>query len=152
MPTPPETPPVEPGPEGPPGSDDPTERVQARVSPYLKILRRMLRTLTALFQAHVMVIQAEAEGEAVRVASGMALVFGAGALSGVSALLGGVVLVALIQRLSGLPWLESIALAMATTMVLAALLATTAWLILRRPLLPKSRKLLKSTFDGITGG
>lgn len=144
--------PPEPDPQPAPTVEDPADRVTARLSPYLKILRRVIRTLTGVFQAHVMVIQSEAENEAVRVASGLVLLLGAGAFLGVTALLGGVALVGLIQRLSGLPWLESLGLAAASTASLALFLVAIAWLLLRRPLLPKSRKLLKSTFDSITGG
>ena len=155
MPTPPET--VDP-PEGSASADgaanpaDPAEGTRSRFAPYLKIFRRVVRTFSGVFHAHVIVIRAEAETELVRLLSGMALVIGAVMLMGVTALLGGVALVGLIQRLSGLPWLESLGLAMTSTASVALTLLGIAWLLLRRPLLPKSRQLLERTFDGFTRG
>ncbi|MES2641093.1 MAG: phage holin family protein [Myxococcota bacterium] len=138
--------------DGAANAADPTDGMRSRFAPYLKILRWVIRSFTGFFQAHVMVIRAEAGNEAIRVASGVLLLLGAGVSLFITALLGGVAIVGLIQRLSGLPWLESLGLAMAATGSVALVLVTIAWLLLRRPLLPKSRKLLKSTFDGFTGG
>jgi hypothetical protein len=155
MPTPPEPadqPETSAPADGAASAGDPTEGVRTRFAPYLKILRWVIRSFTGFFQAHVMVIRAEAGNEAIRVASGLLLLLGAGVFLFVTALLGGVAVVGLIQRLSGLPWLESLGLAMAATGSVALTFVTIAWLLLRRPLLPKSRKLLKSTFDGFTGG
>jgi hypothetical protein len=132
--------------------EDPTEGTRSRFAPYLRILRRVIRSVTGLFQAHVMVIRAEAGNEAARLAAGLALLFGAALLAAVTALLGGVAIVGLIQRLSGLPWLESIGLAIAATGAVALTLAGIAWVILRRPLLPNTRKLLKSTLAGFMEG
>lgn len=155
MPTPPD--PVDPAQGAPPAdgaanAGDPADATGSRFAPYLRILRRVVRTFSGVFHAHAMVIRAEAETEAVRLASGMALLLGAVMLTAVTALLGGVAIVGLIQRLSGLPWLESLGLAMAGTASVAFILLVIAWLLLRRPLLPKSRQLLERTFDGFTRG
>ncbi len=123
-----------------------------KLSPYLKILRRAVRSISSVFEAHVMVFQTEAEKEVVRVAIGVGLIFSAAAFLLATALLTGAGAVALIQRLTALPWLESIGLAMLATALMASLLGFIAWLRLRKPLMPRTRKLFKSTFDGLTKG
>ena len=145
-----------PAPEGPqPAGAEPESEEQAwksRLEPYLRILRRMVRSVTSLFRAHAMIIQDEAQVEAVRVVTGIALIIGAVVFFAVSGLFAGITAFALIQRLTGLPFLESIAIVLGGTVTLALSLAFLAWLRLRKPLLPKSRKLLKSTYDGIMKG
>ncbi|RME24678.1 MAG: hypothetical protein D6798_10670 [Deltaproteobacteria bacterium] len=137
------------------GGDDGTPPPQGdgpRLTPYLRILRRMVRSVTSLFRAHAMVVRSEAEREIFRVATGVALLFGTGIFLLATALLLAVGAVVLIQRVTGLPWLESVALSAAATALVAAILGLLAWLRLRKPLMPDSRKLLKSTLDGLLKG
>lgn len=151
------TTPDAPGPEAPsselppPPAEGP-EAPPPRLQPYLKILRRIVRSIRGVFQAHVIVIRTEAESELIRVAGGVALIFGTMVLMLCSALLAGAGTVALVQRLSGLPWLESIGISLGITLAVACLLAFVAWLRLRKPLMPESRKLLNDTFDTLTRG
>ncbi len=123
-----------------------------RLTPYLRILRRAVRSVTSLFRAHAMVVRSEAEREVFRVATGVALVLATLAFLLATALLLAVGAVVLIQRVTGLPWLESVALSAGATALVAGVLGLLAWLRLRKPLMPDSRKLLKSTLDGLLKG
>jgi len=137
-------------PTDPPPPGDPPPKPGARLEPYLKILRRMVRTIRGVFQAHIIVFRTEAERELARVAGGVALIFDTLVFLLASALLAGAGTVALVQRLSGLPWLESIGISLGLTVTVALLLALIAWLRLRHPLMPESRKLLHDTVDTLT--
>lgn len=128
------------------------DQAREKLSPYLRILRRMVRSIRSVFQAHLIVFRTEADRELARIATGVGLVFGTAIFLLASALLSGAGAVALAQRLTGLPWLESIGIALAGTMLVAAGLAGLAWLRLRKPLMPESRKLLRDTIDGFTRG
>ncbi|MCB9778677.1 MAG: phage holin family protein [Alphaproteobacteria bacterium] len=126
------------------------DKARVLIEPYLKIMRRALRSIRGFFAAHVIVVRTEAEQEFVRLMGGFVLLFGTAILMLTSAILAGAASVALVQRLSGLPWLESISIAMAGTLTAAFLLLTVAWVRLRKPLMPKSRELFEKTLDGLS--
>ncbi|MCK6507114.1 phage holin family protein [Myxococcota bacterium] len=142
-------PPVEPGPEPAPSPD---ESGRVLLQPYLKILRRAVRSLRAFFAAHVIVVRTEAERELARLATAVALLVGAAMFFLASVLLLATTLVALVQRLSGLPWLESIAISLGATLLLGLVLLGLGWWRIKRPLMPESRELLRKTLDGLTRG
>lgn len=136
------------GGEQPPPPDDGRDRL----SPYLAIFRRMVRSLRSIFRAHLIVFKTEAHRELARIAVGAGLLFGVAVLLLACALLAGAGTVALVQRLTALPWLESIGIALLITLAVASVLGLFAWLRLRKPLMPESRKLLQDTIDGFTRG
>jgi len=122
------------------------------LEPYLKILRRTIRSLRAFFAAHVIVVRTEADRELQRVVFGLAMLASAGMFFLASALLAAATAVALVQRLTGLPVLESMALSLGSTLLVALVLLGIAWLRLKKPLMPQSRELLKKTLEGLSRG
>lgn len=149
---PPPEPPPPPGGAPSPGSDAEPEGPRLPLQPYLKILRRAVRSLRGFFAAHVIVVRTEAEREIERLAVAVALLVAAAMFFLASAILFATTLVVLVQRVSGLPWLESIALCLLATLLLALSLLGLGWLRIRKPLMPESRELLRKTLDGLTRG
>lgn len=131
---------------------EPEDAGRVLLQPYLKILRRAVRSLRAFFAAHVIVVRTEAERELARLATAVGLLVGAAMFFLASVLLLATTLVALVQRLSGLPWLESIAISMGATLLLGLVLLGLGWWRIKRPLMPESRELLRKTLDGLTRG
>lgn len=156
MATPEGGPPPEPPGDGPAeGQADgvgPAEDGRQLLQPYLKILRRIVRSLRAFFAAHVIVVRTEADRELTRLATAVALLVGAAMFMLASAMLFATTLIALVQRVTGLPWLESIAISLGTTLLIGLTLLGLGWLRLRRPLMPESRELLRRTLDGFSKG
>lgn len=146
-----EPPPNEParGEDGAPPPEGEGGRRPLPLAAWLGLLRRLARSARSFFAAHLMVAQDEAEAEIARVATGVGLLLGALMFTFATALLLAVAAVVLVQRLSGLPWLESVALAALGTALVAASLGGLSWLRLRRPLMPRTRALLEKTLDGL---
>lgn len=144
------TPPVD-----PPGSDEGTdpsaEEGPTRLPPqaWLKLVRRISRSFQAFFAAHLIVLKTEAERELFRLASGIGLLIGGVLFMLATAMLFAVGTVVLLQRVTGLPWLECVGISMLVTLVIALCLGGLGWWRVNRPLMPQSRALLERTLDGL---
>lgn len=144
------TPPIDPpGPEA--GADPSPEEGPARLPPqaWLKLVRRISRSFQAFFAAHLIVLRTEAERELFRLATGVGLLIGAVLFMLATAMLFAVGTVVLLQRVTGLPWLESVGIALLVTLTIALSLGGLGWWRVNRPLMPQSRALLNRTLDGL---
>ncbi len=118
------------------------------IGPYIRMATRVARAFRGLLAAHIIVVRNEVQREILRLMIGVGLLMTAGMASVCTALLGAVTLVTAVQRLTGLPLLESLLICVGVLGGGALLFALMAWLILRRPLMPESRELIAKTLDG----
>lgn len=151
------TPPVDPPPpqagdlpNGEAGPPPGPEAGPARPSQaWLGLIGRVARSFRAFFAAHLIVAQNEAEREISRIATGVGLFIGAVMFMLATAMLFAVGTVVLLQRVTGLPWLESLGIAMLVTLTIALVLGGLGWWRVNRPLMPQTRALLERTLDGL---
>lgn len=141
------------GPPSDPGVDPaPQDGDEPRtpLAPYLNILHRAVRSLRAFFAAHVIVVRSEAERELTRVIVAAGFIIAAAMFALASAILFSTGLVVGIQRVTGLPWLESLGISLVCTLLIGLLLAAIGYWRIKKPLMPESRELLQKTLDGLS--
>ena len=116
----------------------------------MDVAQRLGNTVKALLALHVDIARDEAERDLKRLAAVVALLGGCASL-GVAIVLHLAVLVVLaVQRITGLPALESVAIGVGALVCILAAFVTTIALLLRGPFLPRTRALLQRTFASIT--
>jgi hypothetical protein len=135
--------------EATPEADDAESRdTDAVIGSYVRLFSRIGRAVRGLLAAHIIVVRNEVQREILRLLIGIGFTMTAGISFVLSAVLGAVTLVTAVQRITGLPLLESLLICIAVLATSGLLLAFAAWLILRRPLMPQSRELIRTTLDG----
>jgi len=145
MPTPDPPPPRAAPPPGAPPPPGPEPRWQT-----VDVAQRLGNTVKTLLSLHVDIAREEAERDLKRVAAVVALLGGCASLGAAIVLNLAVLLVLAVQRLTGLPALESVAIGLGLYLCILAALVTTITLLLRGPFLPRTRALLQRTFASIT--
>lgn len=140
--------PAEPGARPPTGAPPPPPSD----SPYasVHVARRLGNTVKTLLSLHVDIAREEAEADLKRLAVVAALLGGAVSFGAVSALTLGALIILAVQRVTGLPALESAAIALGIYGVILISLALAAALLLRRPFLPRTRALVRRTVESLT--
>ena len=106
--------------------------------------------LKALFSLHRDLLEEEARADLRRLGLIAGLGGAAAAMGFVSAMSLGVVVILGIQRLSGLPLLESVAIGMGGTILFMLVLLASAVSLFRKPFLRRSRLLLTRTWASLT--
>ena len=114
------------------------------------VARRLGNTVKTLLSLHVDIAREEAEADLKRLAVVAALLGGVVSFSAVSALSVGALIVLGVQRITGLPALESVAISLGLYLLLIALLALAVVLLLQRPFLPRTRALVRRTVDSLS--